>query len=242
MAKTRIGAPLVFSNGPGETSWLQDLPVHGNPNYAVYYNDFFTAQNYNTTNEFNQVKDAGAAVAIAADAASGQVTLTSTATTNNDGAYIGLNQENFSLQTNKKVWMSALVKGSLCTAQAMFIGLGAATATAPLNGVADTTARVGFELILATTNTVQVKTSDGTTASAVSSGVTMSDNTLTKFDLVWDGAGSVSFYINDIFITQKTTNLPAAAVNLTPAFMSVSRSASGTRTGSLDYFMVVAER
>jgi hypothetical protein len=242
MAKTAIGAPVVHFNGPGETEWVNDLPVMANPNYVVYFNDFLTAQDYDSTNRFNQVKDAAATVAIVTDGSKGEVVLTSTATTDNDGAYIGLNQENFTLTVGKKLWMSGKVKGSSVADMDLWFGLSEAVATNPENVVADATHRIGFELLDGSA-VVQAKTSDGTTASAISTGASMTDNTYIKLDLVWDGVSSVSFYVNDILrVSKKTTNLPAAAATLAPGFFELSGSATGTRSATMDYMLVVAER
>lgn len=241
MAKVRLGAPLVHFNGPGETSWVNDLPVQANPNYVVYFNDFLTAQDYDTTNRFNQVKDTGAAVAVVADGFRGAVTITSAATTDNDGGYFGLAQENFLLATSKKLWMSALVKGSSVADMDLWVGLSEAVATNPENVVADATHRIGFELLDGSA-VLQAKTSNGTTASAESTTISAVNDTYIKLDLVWDGEGTVKFYVDDVLQVSKTTHLPAVTDVLTPGFYELSGSASGTRTATIDYMLVVAER
>lgn len=241
MAKTRLGAPVVFSNGPGETQWVQDLPVQSNPNYVVYFNDFLTSQDYDTSTRFNQVKDAGAAVAIATDAINGQVTITSTATTDNDGGYFGLNQENIVLASGKKVWFSALVKGSSVADMDMWVGLSEAVATNPENVVADATHRIGFELADGSA-VIQAKTSNGTTTTTTSTGISAVDDTLIKLDIAWDGQGLVDFYVNDVKMATISTTLPASTDKMTPGFYELSGSATGTRSASIDYMLVVVER
>lgn len=241
MAKTAVGAPLVYKNGPGETTWVNDMPAQTNPNYVVFSTDFFTAGDYDTTNVWNQVKDAGAAVAIVADALNGQIAITSTATTDADGGYFGLKQENFYLTQGKKLWFSARFKGSSVADMDLWVGLSEAVATNPENVVADTTHRVGFELIDGSA-ILQAKTSDGTAASAVSTGITTTDDTFVKVDFMWDGYSSVKFYVNNALVATKTTNLPAATDKMCPGFFELSGSITGTRSATLDYLLVVVER
>jgi len=241
MAKTRIGAPLVHANGPGETNWVYDLPVQGNPNYIIYFNDFLTAQDYDTTNRFNQVKDASAAVAIATDGINGQITITSQATTDNDGGYFGVNQENFVLASGKKLWMSALVKGSSVADMDLWVGLSEAVATNPENVVADASHRIGFELIDGSA-VIQAKTSNGTTTTTTSTTISAVDDTFVKLDLVWDGQAIVDFYVNDVKMASISTTLPASTDKLSPGFFELSGSATGTRSATMDYMMVAVER
>lgn len=239
--KTSFGYPVVGRNGPGETTWVNDLPVQVNPNYVEYTNDFFTAGDYDTTNVWNQVKDTSAAVAIVADALNGQLSITSAATTDNDGGYIGLRQENFYLTSGKRLWMSARVKGSSVADMDLWVGLSEAVATNPENVVADATHRIGFELIDGSA-VVLAKTSDGTTASAVSTGESMADDTFIKLDMLWDGVNSVKFYVNNKLLVTKTTNLPASSAAMCPGFYELSGSATGTRSATIDYIQVVVER
>lgn len=241
MAKTAFGAPLVFKNGPGETTWVNDLPVGSNPNYVVYYNDFLVAENYDATNAFNAVLDAGATAAIVADGNNGELKITSAATTDNDGGYIGLNQENFLLASGKKLWFSARVKGSSVADMDLFVGLSEAVATNPENVVAATTHRVGFELVDGAAD-ILLKTSDGTTATSTDTGKDAVDDTYVKLDFVWDGVGQIDGYVNNVHIGSKSTNLPAVSATLTPGFFELSGSATGTRSATIDYMMVVVER
>jgi len=239
--KTAFGAPLVFKNGPGETDWVNDLPVQANPNYVVYFNDFLTAEDYDTTNAFNQVKDTSATVAIVTDGAMGELKITSQATTDNDGGYAGLIQENFLMETGKKIWASARMKGSSVADMDMWFGLSEAVATNPENVVADATHRIGFELIDGSA-ILQCKTSNGSTASAVSSGVTMVDDTYVRLDLFWDGVSAVKFYVNNQLVVTKTTHLPSTSSTLTPGVFELSGSVTGTRSATVDYILVVKER
>ena len=58
----------------------------------MVYMDDFTGVTLDNTNDWTVVKDSGASAAIAADVVGGAVTLSSTATTDNDGASIQGNE------------------------------------------------------------------------------------------------------------------------------------------------------
>lgn len=247
MAKTAVGAPLVHKAGPGESNWLNDLPTKANPNYAVYFNDFMTAQDYNTTNEWNQVKDTSATVAIRAAALLGTVVLTSATTTDNDGAYIGLNQENYRLTSGKKLWFSTRVQVAATPADMdFFVGLSEAVATNPENVIADTTHRIGFQLVEGSADLI-VKTSNGTTASTPTMlrTVTVASATYYKFDIVWDGLKTIEYYVNNSLVARSivgTDNLPASTDALTPGVFELSGNATDAFSATVDYIMVAVER
>lgn len=242
MAKTGIGAPLVHFSSVGESTWLNDLPVHANPNYVVYLNDFHTATDFNSSLEWNVVKDASASAAIVGDGLGGEVVLTSATTTDNDGAYAGLVQETFYLRSGKKVWFSARVKvGATPADMDMWTGLSEAVATNPENVIADATHRVGFELVEGSASLL-FKTSNGTTASSVDTGVTLTSGTYVKVDFIWDGVRTVKYYVNNIYKGSKTTHLPATTDKLCPGMYILSGNATDAFTGTWDYIEVVMER
>jgi hypothetical protein len=248
MAKTAIGAPLVHSAGPGETKWLNDLPTHANPNYVVYFNDFLTAENFDTTNAFVTLRAGTGTNAIATDAVNGRLSIPSQATTDNAGGYVGLNQENFRvLDTNKKLWFSTALQMTTPGDQDMFAGFSIAVASTPLNVWTDgtTTSKICFEVIDGSAE-IFCKTLTAGSATNTPTGVSMVANTEIKLDIVVFATSSTTrvaeFYINNRMVARHTTNIPASSILLTPGVAFLSGSASGTMSGSVDYILAATER
>jgi hypothetical protein len=248
MAKTAIGAPVVYAAGPGETKWINDLPVQANPNYVVYMNDFLTAEDFDTTNRFVTLRAGTGTNAIATDGVNGRISLPSQATTDNSGGYIGLNQENFRvLDTNKKLWYSTRLQMSTPGDQDMFAGFSIAVASTPLNAFVDatTTSKICFE-VLDGSAVITCKTLTAGASTVTNTGISMVANTDIRLDIVVSALSatnrSAEFYINNIRVARHTTNIPASSILLTPGIAFVSGSATGTMTASADYLFVATER
>ena len=97
MAGTHFKGPILFS---------AQRPALENLNIARWNDQFIQFDDYDhgavdETLRWTIVKDSGAAVAIAADARSGEINLTSANTTDNDGASIQGKQEYFSLPSTE---------------------------------------------------------------------------------------------------------------------------------------------
>lgn len=254
MAKTAVGAPLVYTAGPGETRWLNDFPVSSNPNYLTYMNDFMSAHDFNTTTEFNALLSGTGTTAIQTDGINGTVLVTSQATTDNAGSYFGLVQENFRVGdgangtiANRKLWYSTRLQMSTPGDQDMFAGFSIAVATAAANVWTDatTTGKICFE-ILDGSPLVLARTVAAGVATTTTTPFTMLANTYAKFDIVVSATSLTNrvaeFYINNNFVARHTTNIPASSVPLTPGVGFLSGSASGTMTGLVDYLATIAER
>jgi len=109
MSGTHYSGPLLYS-GANKTDYfagMADLPVSFNLSTFSLLDDFVGVA-IDTTNSWTVVKDSGAAVAIVADTVGGEVALTSTATTDDDGASIQGN-EIFSVNfaTNPEAMLTA---------------------------------------------------------------------------------------------------------------------------------------
>jgi hypothetical protein len=94
--------PVLFAGKDGQRKWFADLPVANNPDYVVYMDDF-TGIAIDKTNDWTELKDTNATVAIGADVLGGVVVLTSEATTDNDGASIQGN-EIFAVAAGRDIW------------------------------------------------------------------------------------------------------------------------------------------
>lgn len=244
MANIKVAnAQPVFNDerSLAERAWFDEMPANAlSPDYVHYFNDFLTAEDLDTDDNINWVvvKDTGAAVAIATDEANGAVTLTSAATTDDDGASIQLQQEVFQLQNNKKLWFECRVKGSSVADQDLFVGLSDAFVTNP-EAVFTDPDRVGFRLTDgdATISAESYKDSVGTTESC---SVDLVDDTYVLLGFKFTGSG-LEFYVDRELKATMTGEIPDDE-NLCISLASLSGSATGTRVATIDYVWVVAER
>lgn len=198
------------------------------------------AEIQNQLNMWSVVKDSGARVALDADAENGACKLTSSATTDDDGASIQQTQTSFLCKSGKKLWFEARVKVSDADQGEMFVGLADNFVTNPEAVIVNGVARVGFELIdgAATVNTV---IDDDTSPTRVVLSNEMSDDTYIRLGFRTDG-GSIRFYVNRALVSTQSIPSAIAAVTLGPAFFHLSGNASGTHTAAIDYIMAVQER
>ena len=161
MAGTHFKGPLLFSSARAS---LENLKQSMWPDQFTYMDDFYEGA-VDTTLRWTIVKDSGASAAIVADATGGEIALTSTATTENDGASIQGKHEIFSLPTTAgdSIWFETRIKTSDADQMDILVGLTETFATNPENALASANI-IGFLL------------ADG---SAVVSGVTESGGTAT---------------------------------------------------------------
>lgn len=245
MAKTGLGAPLVHSASVGESIWLNDLPVQANPNYVIYFNDFFTATDLDLTNEWNDQLGASVTCAITTDGFLGTATI-ATPATDNVGAWLGLIQENFQSTIGKHWWFSARLRVANAADCDVFVGLSEAVAAAPTAAVADAIHRVGFEINEGSANLI-VKTSNGTasTVAPLLRTTTITSDTFVKLDIHWNGRNAYEFFVNNnlVAVVNTTSNVPTATDVLAPSFMYVNGAATAQANAMIiDYVLVAAER
>lgn len=222
----------IFSNLPQGVDQLCD--------YQVFFDDFLASVN-DATNQWIVVKDAGATALVGTgDLENGALTLTSAATTDDDGASIQRAETTFLVKSGKKLWFEARVKVSDADQGEMFVGLADNFATDPEAVIVDGVARIGFELIdgAATVNTVM---DNDTAPTRVVTAISMADDTYIRLGFRTDG-GSVRFYINRALVSTQIIPSAIAAVTLGPAFFHLSGNATGTHTALIDYVMAVQER
>jgi hypothetical protein len=235
---THLGGPLKEQAilNRSQRVWYTNLPVGNDPDYFVFYNDFDRVA-LDSTNNWTVVKDAGASAAISA-AQGGTVVLTSTATTDDDGASIQ-GQALATPAAGRTIWFCARVKASSAADHDMFIGLTANWGTNP-EDVLTTNNRIGFQIADGSA-VIQCKNDKAGTATTTSSGVTSANATYNKVAFKVNGVDSIEYYVDDQLVATVTTNIPTAAA-LAPAFMNLSGSATGTHTATCDYIQVVQTR
>lgn len=232
MANTRFNGTILHGNSQ---KWRQDMP-QGNSTDHVRLWDDFSESVFNATDTWTVVKDAGAAVALVADTAGGEVALTSAATTDNDGGSIQGN-EIFLPAAGRTIWFEARVKLSDATQSDMFVGLCENFATNPENCLTASN-RIGFQkddgsaLILCKSEIADAETS---TTTAVS----MSNGAYVRLGFIVRGTSSIEFFVD----RQKVaTHTSSPATELAVAFFHLSGDASGTKVATMDYVEAVATR
>jgi hypothetical protein len=229
---THHNTPVLYSGYASGYKALREMPMSINPDYFVVVDDF-TGIAIDTTNDWTEVKDTGASVAIVADTVGGELALTSAATTDNDGASIQGN-EVFAVTADKDIFFQTRIKCNDADQTDICVGLTVNFATNPeaMLAAAD---RIVFQVDDGDASINCITEKDGT-ATTTDSGVDLADDTYVVLGFSVNSTGSVTFYVNGQQVATHTTNIPDDE-NLTLAAMSVSGSASGTRATTLDYIM-----
>lgn len=235
---TKLEFPIIARDSADRSTeqFFAGFPSGPHPDYFVDFHDFKTTQSGNDA--FETVKDAGASAAIGADANLGTLVLSSTATTDNDGALVQGIQESYALTPGKKLWFEAKVQLSDADQMDFFAGLSEQAATDPENILAASN-RAGFQIndgnasILCKAEIADVETSQDSEQDAA-------DATYVKLGMHYDGA-DLYFYVNRTYVAKiSAANLPTA--NMAIAMYHLSGDASGTKSSTWDYVMVVGER
>lgn len=224
--------PVLYS-GAGGAGYAarKNQNIGLNPdNYALF--DDFLGVAVDSTNAWTVVKDTGAAVAIAADTVGGELTLTSTATTDNDGASIQGN-EVFAAASGRDIWFECRVKTSTAAQCDLFFGLTENFATDP-EAVLTASNRIGFQVADGDAS-ILCKSEASDTETSTDSGEDLADATYVKLALLVEGTGSVRYFVNGKQVAQHSTNIPTA--NLALAAFSLSGQATGTTVTTLDYIL-----
>ncbi len=242
---THFKGPILYS---AARKGLENLQVGVWPDQAVFLDDF-TGIVIDATNDWTVVKDSGASVAIAADTATGVVALTSTATTDDDGASIQGN-EIFQLPSTagEKLFFEARFSiastaGSSVGQMDIWVGLCENFATHPENAFAAAN-RIGFQLDDGSSLTRLISESGGTeTETELAATYNLTDDTYVTVGFIatkGTTTDTVQFYYDRQLVGTHTTNIPTAL--MTPAAVEVSGDATGTKSMSVDYIMAAVDR
>lgn len=237
MANTHFSGPVLYSGkGASTGAWGTDLPIGVNLGVVETLDDF-TGVALDATNDWTVVKDSGAAASIGADIQNGVLDLTSTATTDNDGASVQGN-EIFSVGANKSIWFETVLQCNKVNETDICVGLTVNFATNPeaMLAAAD---RIVFQVDDGNAS-ILCKTESGGTETSTDSGVDMVNDTYVTLGFKVSGTGLVQFYVNRNLVAQHTTNIPTT--ELAVAAMSLSGDNLGTRRTRIDYLFASATR
>lgn len=242
---THFKGPILYSTA---RKGLENLQVGVWPDQAVFLDDF-TGIALDATNDWTVLKDSSAAVAIAADTATGVVTLTSQATTDNDGASIQGN-EIFQLPSTagEKLFFEArffasTTSGSGVGQMDIWVGLCENFATNP-EAAFTASNRIGFQLDDGSSLTRLItEASDTETETELATTYNLTDDTYVTVGFIatkGTTTDTVQFYYNRNLVGTHTTNIPTSL--MTPAAVEVSGDNTGTKSMSVDYILAAVDR
>lgn len=232
---TLFPGPLLRTGRGTGLEWFTNQPDWSDPNYVRFFDDFNEITL--STLKWSTVKDAGAAAAIATGTANGELVLTSTATTDNDGASVQGNAV-WQALSGRTIWFAARIKVVTAAQQDVFAGLTVAFATNPEN-VLTASNRIGFQVNDGDAS-ILCKTENADTETSTDSTVDLADATYINLWIMVTGTSQVKFYINGTLRATHTTNIPTAALAL--ALFSLSGEATGTKSMTIDYVGATATR
>ncbi len=237
MANTHFSGPVLYS-GKGQITgaWGEDLPIAVNLDVFELFDDF-TNVALDSTNAWTVVKDSGASAGIGADVVGGVLDLTSTATTDDDGASVQGN-EIFLPAADKSIWFETRLQCNDADQTDICAGFTVNFVTNP-EAMLTAADRICFQVNDGNAS-ILCKTEAGGTETSTDSGVDLADDTYVTLSIRVIGTGQVGFYINHKLVATHTTNIPAT--ELTVGAMSLSGSASGTRRTRIDYLFAAATR
>ncbi len=230
--------PILYKgvNSVSTGGWNDNLTTTVDPDFDSIFDDFAMIA-LDATNDWTVVKDAGAAVAIAADTAGGVLTITSANTTDNDGGSIQGN-EIFLPAAGREIWFETRIKSSLVAQNDIFVGLTENFATDP-EAVLTASNRIGLQ-VNDEDASVLCKTEKTDTETSTDSGVDLVNDTYVTLGFHVINTDTVEFYVDRKLVATHAANIPTT--ELAPAIFSLSGSATGQRILSCDYVMVVATR
>ena len=236
MAVTHFSGPIEYSGKGATGPWGTDLTIAANNDVVVYMDDFLGIA-LDATNDWTVVKDASASAAIVADTVNGLLGLNSQATTDDDGASVQGN-EVFKAASGKVIWFETKLQNNDADQSEICVGLTVNFATNP-EAMLTAADRIVFQVDDGNAS-ILCKTESGGTETSTDSGIDLEDDTDVILGFRVNGTGTVEFYVNRNLVATHTTNIPTTELAL--AAMSVSGSATGTRSTKIDYIFAAATR
>lgn len=236
---THFTGPILFAGKDGQRKWFSELPIDKNPDYVVYMDDF-TGVAFDDTNDWTVVKDSGASVGIAADVVGGAITMSSAATTDNDGSSIQGN-EVFAVEAGRDIWFETKLTPTDAEGDAMDLCVGL-TVNFSTNPEAMLTAadRIVFQVDDGD-SVIDCITEKNGTATSTATDVEIVSGTAVTLGFHVKSTGAVEFFINRNLVATHATNIPDDE-NLAMGVMQLSGSSTGTKSISVDYVFAAQTR
>ena len=241
---THFKGPILFS---AQRAALENLNIARWNDQFIQFDDYDHGA-IDETLRWVIVKDSGASVAVVADARSGEVNLTSTATTENDGASLQGHEEYFSLPSTagNKLYYETRIKTSDVDQMDILVGLTETFATNPEAALLSANI-IGFLLVEGSAVIYGVTEGSGSqTLTTLDTDLsTLTNDTYVTLGFVAtkgnsDGNDTVEFFINRKSAGITTSTIPTA--NMKMMVMSISGDATGQKVTTLDYMMGAQDR
>jgi len=237
MANTRFDNPILYGGRGNGRKWFMDLPQSFSPDYVWIWDDF-TRVAVDSTNDWTVVKDAGASVALGADAENGTLVLTSTATTDNDGASVQGN-EIFAVNSGRAMWFETYLQVSDADQMDVCAGWSVNFATNP-EAMLTAADRICFQIDDGS-GSILCKTEKSGAETSTDSGVDAADATNVRLGIRVTDDTRVEFFVDRNLVATHTTNIPDDE-NLTVGIMELSGDATGTKSATVDYIFAAQTR
>ena len=232
---TDFGGPIrqaVIGPSEGDRFLFSGAPVEFDPSIAVFKDHFFDFNSVATTGRWSVVKDTGATVALV-DGHGGVLALTSTATTDNDGASINTAKNMITLSSSNKVWFEASVKWATVAELDSLVGF--CSKPSSFTNPEDVLAENNILAFVVADGSASLKVQsrvEGTGAvTAPTTSVTLTDDTYVRLGIYWNG--TTAYMFKDRVVIHTFTSVPSVDMQL--SLFSLSGQATGTQKMTVDY-------
>lgn len=231
---TSLGGPVTqatIAPNEGVRFGFSGAPVDYDPDFVVIKDHFTCFDSEATHGNWLVVKDSGAAVAVS-DAHGGVLTLTSAATTENDGATVASVKEIVKLTSATKVWFEARVKWANVGQLDSIVGF--TTRPGTFDDPEDVLSEndiFGFVVADGSASlNVQNKVGGSGSAVAPTNAVTLVDDTWVRLGIYWDGTRG--WMLKDRVVVHTFTSAPTTEMQI--VLFSLSGVNTGTQVMSVD--------
>lgn len=232
---TRFSGPVLGGGTLLERNWFINQPIWGDPDYIVLWEDF-TRIGIDLTNDWTELEDAAASMAIEADTDGGRLLFTTSAADNTGTSIQG--NEIFRVATSREIWFETKVNLLDAVESDFCSGLTVNFATNP-EAILTAPDRIVFQKDDGSAS-ILCKTELNGTETSTDSQIDFVDATDITMGFRVIGTGTVLFYVNRVLVATHTTNI-VSDENLCVASFVLSGDAAGT-TLAIDYILVVQER
>ena len=237
------GPVLNKDNSKGSREWYKNAPMHTDPDYITYYNDFLH-DNFDedaadwSTNVVDSGGDGAESFGLASDELNGALAI-ATNDAENDSYAVEQKNETYQLESGKRLWYETRLKIDDATESDLFAGLTITQSTANPTGSTD---RIGFRLDDGDAN-IDVISRKDSTSTKEDSGKDASDDTYVTLGFYWDGKNKAEFYVDrDKVATHNTSDDNIPDDEQLGLGLEVLTGDANARTVTVDYIHCTKER
>jgi hypothetical protein len=227
MVNGATGENLVFYDEASEASWIDAIGRDVRKWELRYGTDFTTAKEFTVT--------AIGADTIVQAVTAGARALMTTAAAENSGLNIQLIGTPFQLATNKPCYCGAKVTLGTADGSDFFMGLGSTDTTIiAAHAISVGASAVGLYSLSAATFYAYNEIHANTVATLCA---TARDATAHVLEFLYDGNGTINFYIDRVLVASHTTYIPT--VVMAPSIVLQSSAGAAAETCSVDWMRCI---